>query len=75
MPLSAYQDLAAFKLYNNDVGLLGAMAKLPLKTILDGNAIFEEFKGALTENFVLQQLILNEKMTFSTGQMTTAQQR
>ncbi len=37
------------------------MAKLPLKTILDGNAIFEEFKGALTENFVLQQLILNEE--------------
>lgn len=61
MPLSAYQDLAAFKLYHNDVGLLGAMAKLPLKTILDGNAIFEEFKGALTENFVLQQLILNEE--------------
>jgi predicted AAA+ superfamily ATPase len=37
------------------------MAKLPLKTILDGNAIFEEFKGALTENFVMQQLILNEE--------------
>ena len=60
MPLSAYQDLSAFKLYHNDVGLLGAMAKLPLKTILDGNVIFTEFKGALTENFVIQQLILNE---------------
>ena len=60
MPLSAYQDLSAFKLYHNDVGLLGAMAKLPLKTILDGNAIFTEFKGALTENFVIQQLLLNE---------------
>ena len=60
MPLSAYQDLAAFKLYHNDVGLLGAMAKLPLKTILNGNAIFTEFKGALTENFVMQQIILNE---------------
>jgi uncharacterized protein len=60
MPLSAYQDLAAFKLYHNDVGLLGAMAKLPLKTVLDGNAIFTEFKGALTENFVMQQLLLNE---------------
>jgi len=44
----------------NDVGLLGAMAKLPLKTILDGNTIFTEFKGALTENFVIQQLLLNE---------------
>ena len=61
MPLSAYQDLSAFKLYHNDVGLLGAMAKLPLGTILDGNAIFTEFKGALTENFVLQQLLLNEE--------------
>jgi len=61
MPLSAYQDLSAFKLYHNDVGLLGAMAKLPLKTILDGNAIFTEFKGALTENFVIQQLLLNEE--------------
>jgi len=60
MPLSAYQDLSAFKLYHNDVGLLGAMAKLPLKTILEGNAIFTEFKGALTENYVIQQLLLNE---------------
>ena len=60
MPLSAYQDLAAFKLYHNDVGLLCAMAKLPLTTILDGNAIFEEFKGSLTENYVLQQLLLEE---------------
>lgn len=61
MPLSAYQDLAVFKLYHNDVGLLAAMAKLPMKTILDGNAIFEEFKGALTENFVMQQISLNEE--------------
>ena len=60
MPLSAYQDLSAFKLYHNDVGLLGAMAKLPLTTILDGNAIFMEFKGALMENFVIQQLLINE---------------
>jgi len=60
MPLSAYQDLSAFKLYHNDVGLLGAMAKLPLKTILEGNAIFTEFKGSLTENFVIQQLLLND---------------
>ncbi|GAP72145.1 hypothetical protein SAMD00024442_25_33 [Candidatus Symbiothrix dinenymphae] len=61
MPLAAYQDLAAFKLFHNDVGLLAAMAKLPLKTILEGNTIFEEFKGALTENFVMQQLVLNEE--------------
>jgi predicted AAA+ superfamily ATPase len=61
IPLSAYQDLSAFKLFHNDVGLLAAMAKLPLTTILAGKAIFEEFKGALTENFVLQQLVLNEE--------------
>ena len=60
MPLAAYQDLSAFKLYHNDVGLLGAMAKLPLKTIIDGNVIFSEFKGALTENFVIQQLLLKQ---------------
>ena len=58
MPLSAYQDLSAFKLYHNDMGLLAAMAKLPLKTMLEGNTVFEEFKGALTENYVMQQLIL-----------------
>jgi predicted AAA+ superfamily ATPase len=60
MPLSAYQDLAAFKLYHNDVGLLCAMAKLPLKIIVDGDMIFEEFKGSLTENYVMQQLLLKE---------------
>ena len=75
MPLSAYQDLSAFKLYHNDVGLLGAMAKLPLKTILDGNAIFTEFKGALTENFVLQQLLLNEEndVYYWTNENSTAE--
>ena len=75
MPLSAYQDLSAFKLYHNDVGLLGAMAKLPLKTILDGNAIFTEFKGALTENFVIQQLLLNEDndIFFWTNENSTAE--
>lgn len=61
MPLAAYQDLSAFKLFHNDVGLLGAMTKLPLETIVDGNRIFEEFKGAITENFVMQQLLLNSE--------------
>jgi predicted AAA+ superfamily ATPase len=60
MPLSAYQDLAAFKLYHNDVGLLCAMAKLPLTAIVDGNAVFGEFKGSLTENYVIQQLLLHD---------------
>lgn len=61
MPLAAYQDLSVFKLFHNDVGLLGAMTKLPLETIVDGNRIFEEFKGAITENFVMQQLLLNSE--------------
>jgi predicted AAA+ superfamily ATPase len=75
MPLSAYQDLSSFKLYHNDVGLLGAMAKLPLKTILDGNAIFTEFKGALTENFVIQQFLLNEEhdIYYWTNENSTAE--
>ena len=40
-----------------DVGLLGALSELPATSILDGNDIFVEFKGALTEQYVLQQLI------------------
>ena len=56
VPLSAYQDFNAFKLYLLDVGLLGAMAGLDSRTILEGNDIFEEFKGSLTEQYVLCQL-------------------
>lgn len=56
-PLRAYQDFAAFKLFVLDVGLLGAMARLDVKIILEGNRMFEEFKGALTEQYVLQQLL------------------
>ena len=56
IPLSAYQDFSAFKLYLLDVGLLGAMSDLDVKTILEGNEIFEEFKGSLTEQYVLCQL-------------------
>ncbi len=56
VPLSAYQDFNAFKLYLLDVGLLSAMAGIDAKTLLEGNAIFEEFKGSLTEQYVLCQL-------------------
>jgi len=56
MPLIAYQDLSAFKLFFNDVGLLAAKSNLDLKTIVLGNDIFTEFKGAFTEQFVMQQL-------------------
>ena len=57
IPLKAYIDLSAFKLFIVDVGLLSAMGDLDSGTLLDGNSIFTEFKGALTEQFVLQQLI------------------
>ncbi|OQY95697.1 MAG: ATPase [Sphingobacteriales bacterium UTBCD1] len=56
-PLKAYADQKAFKLYMADIGLLGAMAGLSEKILLEGDALFSEFKGALTEQFVLQQLI------------------
>lgn len=57
MPLKAYTDFSAFKLYILDVGLLGALSELDAKSILEGNRIFIEFKGAMTEQYVLQQLI------------------
>ncbi len=60
-PLRAYQDFQAFKLFALDVGLLGAMAKLNAKLILEGNRLFEEFKGALTEQYVLQQMVTDEE--------------
>lgn len=57
MPLKAYEDLKAFKMFLLDVGLLGCMSGVNAKTLLDGNRLFVEFKGALTEQYVLQQLI------------------
>ena len=56
IPLRAYEDLKAFKLFLVDVGLLGCMAGLRQLTLLDGNDLFVEFKGALTEQYVCQQL-------------------
>lgn len=56
IPLRAYVDLKAFKLFIVDVGLLGCMAGLRQRTLLDGDDLFVEFKGALTEQYVCQQL-------------------
>ena len=56
IPLKGYEDFNAFKLFINDVGLLSAMVNIDLKTLLEGNKMFTEFKGALTEQYVLQQL-------------------
>ena len=58
LPLVSYEDRAAFKIFVLDVGLLGAMSSLKPTTIVAGNSIFTEFKGALTEQYVFQQLIL-----------------
>lgn len=56
IPLRAYEDLKAFKLFVVDVGLLGCMTGLRQRVLLDGNDLFSEFKGALTEQYVCQQL-------------------
>lgn len=61
MPLKAYTDFSSFKLYLLDVGLLGALSELDAESILEGNAIFTEFKGALTEQYVLQQMVSDTK--------------
>ncbi|MBS3901946.1 MAG: ATP-binding protein [Dethiobacter sp.] len=63
MPLIAYQDFNAFKIFVLDVGLLAAMSGLDLKSLLEGSRVFEEFKGALTEQYVLQQLMTNKGIT------------
>jgi len=57
LPLSAYDDLSSFKMYLPDVGLLRKLAQLDPVAIVEGNRLFTEFKGALTENFVLSALI------------------
>lgn len=62
LPLRAYMDPGVFKLYALDCGLMGAMAGLDTGTIVNGSAIFEEFKGALTEQYVLQTLLLQQDM-------------
>jgi predicted AAA+ superfamily ATPase len=63
IPLNAYQDLSAFKLYHNDIGLLGAMSKLSPRTVIEGNLLFTEYKGVLAEQFVIQQLRLNDNFS------------
>lgn len=57
LPVTAYEDAAAFKLFAMDVGLIRRMSKLLPSVYAEGNRLFTEFKGALTENFILQSLI------------------
>ena len=60
LPLASYQDFSAFKLYMHDVGLLGAMSGTSPSMLLDGDALFTNFKGALAEQFALQELTARE---------------
>ncbi|MEF9877141.1 MAG: ATP-binding protein, partial [Gordonibacter sp.] len=62
LPLKAYRDPSAFKVFALDVGLLGSMSNLEARTIIEGSRLFEEFKGALTEQYVCQQLVTTCKV-------------
>jgi hypothetical protein len=61
LPLSAYDDQSAFKLYALDVGIIRNLAKLSPSVFLEGNRLFSEFKGALIENYILQSLVAQLK--------------
>lgn len=62
LPLKAYEDLKAFKLFMLDVGLLSCMVRLNQRILLNGNELFKEFKGALTEQYVLQQFVTSNQI-------------
>lgn len=64
IPLKSYEDISAFKIYLLDVGLLSAMCELDSNTLLNGNRIFTEFKGALTEQYVMQELIQHHSLYY-----------
>lgn len=63
LPMSAYDDLSAFKIYLADVGVLRRLARLAPTAFTEGNRLFTEFKGSLTENFVLQTLLTQFEVT------------
>lgn len=63
LPMSAYDDLSAFKIYLADVGVLRRLAQLAPTAFTEGNRLFTEFKGSLTENFVLQTLLTQFEVT------------
>jgi predicted AAA+ superfamily ATPase len=75
MPLKFYEDFSIFKLFLNDIGLLSAMVNLDIKTLMDGDTLFTEFKGALTEQFVMQQLRSAEieQINYRTNDKSTAE--
>lgn len=75
MPLIAYQDPSAFKLFLHDVGLLGALSGISIQSLIEGNTLFTEFKGALVEQFVMQQLRIqsDRQIGYWTNDRSTAE--
>ncbi len=73
VPLNAYANIDAFKLFLLDVGLLNAIAKIDPKILLEKNMILTEFKGAMTEQFVAQQLKINHELYYWSAPNATAE--
>ena len=73
IPLKSYADYDVFKLYLLDVGLLNAMANVSEQILLNKNQILVEFKGALTEQFVCQELLINHEVFYWTAENATAE--
>jgi len=75
LPLKGYANTGAFKLFLCDIGLLSAMSGLAARTILEGDALFTEFKGALTEQFVCQELkhLKDKEIAYWTNDSATAE--
>ena len=73
LPLTAFEELSIFKLYVVDLGLLSAMCDLPLETMIQGSDLFLQYKGALTEQFVFQQLNASDslKIAYWTNERST----
>lgn len=63
LPLAAYEDFSAFKIFMSDIGLMCAMSNVPVQSLLSGNVLFSDFKGALTEQYVLQQLKVHSSLS------------
>ena len=73
LPLNAYADFDAFKLFFIDIGLLNAIGDLDQRILLEKNNILTEFKGALTEQFVCQQLKIKKELYYWTATNATAE--
>jgi len=75
LPITSYKDLKAFKLFISDVGLLSCLSGLNSKTLLKRNKLFTEFKGSLTEQYVLQQLVSMKNINtyYYTNERNTAE--